>query len=460
MDNNRTLLVASMCYIVFFSVLNGTMFQVALPGIARDFALTPAGVSWMVVLYSLLFAVGSVTYGKLADLYPVKRLILTGLALFVAGSLVGFFAYYYWIALVARMVQALGAAAIPALVMVVVTRYFPSSQRGYVMGFVSATVAFGFGVGPLVGGSIAQWLDWHTLFLFSVLSLLALPVLIRALPDDRPAGGSFDFVGAALLACGVAALLLGVNASLWFMCGAAVFFLWFVLHIKRTAQPFIQVRLLRNRAFSLLLAFGFLIFLTHMSAFFVLPLLLGEASELQAGAIGLALFPGALAAALLSTGAGRLSDRFGGALLLKWSALIMALGWLAVALLAGQPVVWISAAIILGFVGFSSIQTSLASRISETLEPDETGVGMGLYNLTAFMGGAFGPTLFSAFLRFDTAGLNPFASPHPGYSNAFLIMFMLCAAALVMLAWQTWRTRRTALTKARPQSPQHVQTKA
>ena len=72
-------------FIIFFSVLNGMMFQVAIPDIAAEFALLPSEVSWVMTGYILVFAVGALMYGKLADIYPVKRLITIGLTLMNAG---------------------------------------------------------------------------------------------------------------------------------------------------------------------------------------------------------------------------------------------------------------------------------------------------------------------------------------------------------------------------------------
>ncbi|MEX2414896.1 MAG: MFS transporter [Paenibacillaceae bacterium] len=434
MNKRQAFLVASMCYIIFFSVLNGTMFNVALPALSKEFSLSPSGVSWVVVIYSLIFAVGSVTYGKLADIYPIRRLIVIGLLLFSSGSLIGFLSEEYWMVIIARMIQGSGSAAIPALAMIASARYFPIEQRGYVMGFVASTVAFGFGVGPLLGGAITQIFDWRVLFLVSVCSLAALPVLIRALPHEEPQGGSLDILGAVLFGLGVAALLLGVNTNVWFLLLGVLLFVSFSLHIRGKEQPFIQIGLFQNPKFVLMLLFALCIYFSHMSSFFVLPLVLADVNGLEPGWIGLVFFPGAMIAALLGTRAGKLSDRYGSQVVLRWAAIMMAMGFLTISSLISVSVMWISVTLIFIFLGFSSIQASLASYIASTLDPKETGVGLGLYNLTAFMGGTLGPTLVSKFLELNTTRwniLNPggFAS----YSNGMLILSMICLGSLLLL---------------------------
>ncbi len=434
MNKRQVFLVASMCYMIFFSVLNGTMFNVALPALSEEFALSPSGVSWVVVAYSLIFAVGAVTYGKLADIYPIRRLITIGLILFSAGSLIGFLSEAYWMIITARVIQGSGSAAIPALAMIASARYFPLEKRGYVMGFVASTVAFGFGIGPLLGGALAQVFDWRVLFLVSVSSLVALPVLLRVLPHEQSQDGSFDIIGAVLFGIGAAALLLGVNTNLWFLVLGALLLLIFFLHIRVKEKPFIQISLFQNRKFVLMLLFTLCIYFSHMATFFVLPLILEDVNGLQPGWIGMVFFPGAMIAAILGMRAGKLSDTYGSMVVLKWAAIMMAAGFLAISSLISVSVIWISVTLILIFLGFSSIQASLASYMASTLDPKETGVGLGLYNLTAFMGGTLGPTLISAFLEVNTARWNML---NPGgftsYSNSMLIVSLICFSSLLLL---------------------------
>jgi DHA2 family metal-tetracycline-proton antiporter-like MFS transporter len=115
-------LVLLLCFTVFWSVLNGTMFNVAVPDIARQFSLTTAEVSWVVTGYITIFAVAATTYGKLADLYSVRRLMTIGLLLFNLGALLSLLATWYPLLVIGRLVQAAGGGAIPALVMIIATR--------------------------------------------------------------------------------------------------------------------------------------------------------------------------------------------------------------------------------------------------------------------------------------------------------------------------------------------------
>ncbi len=171
--------------IIFFSVLNTTMFNVSLPDIAQQFHLLPSQVSWVVSGYIIFFAIGSVTYGRLADTYSIKNLIMIGLALFNMGSLIGFLSPWYPMLISARIVQATGCGAVPALGMLIAITYFPPGIKGRVLGVLASTVAFGAGIGPVLGGFITGTFHWRYLFILSTITLFTLPAFKRYLPDQR-----------------------------------------------------------------------------------------------------------------------------------------------------------------------------------------------------------------------------------------------------------------------------------
>src|SRR5690606_1489444 len=101
---------------------------------------------------------------------------------------------------------------------------------------------------------------------------------------------------------------------------------------------------------------------------------------LEPGWIGLVFFPGAMVAALLGARAGTLSDRYGSQVILRWSVIVMTIGFLTISTLISVSVIWIGVTLIFIFLGFSSIQASLASYVASTLKPNEMGVGLGVYN--------------------------------------------------------------------------------
>jgi MFS transporter, DHA2 family, metal-tetracycline-proton antiporter len=399
-EHFRRRVVPLLCFIIFFSVLNGTMFNVAIPDIADEFALSPGAVSWVFTVYIVVFALAAVTYGKLADLYPVRKLITIGLLLFNAGACLGFFAHWYPLLIVARLIQASGGGAIPAMSMLVATRYFPPETRGRVLGAVAATVAFASGVGPVVGGFLAGVLHWRYLFLLSLATTIAIPLFWRLLPKEKEAGGFFDRRGALLLATAVALLLFFVVQRDWWALPAGVLaLLAFASHIRGSAHPFVPPSLFANQPYSDGLLTVFLAVGTIFGLFFSAPLLLRQVHQLDTWHIGLVLFPGAMSAAILGNIGGRMADRFGSPVIVRTGLALIAIGFLLLAAGAGLDINLIALILIVSYVGFSFIHASLAKTISIALPHPQAGVGMGIYNLVFFTAGAFGAALASQMLE-------------------------------------------------------------
>ena len=209
-------LVPWIIYLIFFAVLNETVFNVSTPLIAKQFSLTPSGVSWMMTIFMVFFGIGSVIYGKLSDIYSLRSLIIIGIVLYIIGSVMGFaLQFSYPLIIVARALQGIGASAIPALIFVVVARYFAESERGKIFGLITSTVSLAIGLGPVVGGFVAGTLHWADLFLIPLLILIALPFLSKELPREPRREGTIDLPGAVLVALTVGALVVFLNFSEW-----------------------------------------------------------------------------------------------------------------------------------------------------------------------------------------------------------------------------------------------------
>ena len=108
-------LMRLMLFTVTISSMSAQMFHVVLPQISEEFGLSMAQVSWLSSAYTLIYAFGTVTYGKLADRFQLKTLLTFGIGLFAAGSFIGLVSASFAAALLGRCLQSAGAAAVPAL---------------------------------------------------------------------------------------------------------------------------------------------------------------------------------------------------------------------------------------------------------------------------------------------------------------------------------------------------------
>ncbi|MCE7794841.1 MFS transporter [Salipaludibacillus sp. CUR1] len=433
-DKQRLTLL--LCIILTFTVMNGTMFNVAIPDIAEEFSLLPSQVSWVMTGYILVFAIGSLMYGKLADFYPIKTLLTIGIILFASGAAIGLFSPNYGVLLSARILQAMGGATIPALAFIIPARFMPD-ERGKVFGIVSSTVAFASGLGPITGGLVGGAFDWRYLFILSVLSLIAIPFLRKWLPDEPHRKGTVDILGALFIAVSVAGLLLFITSFslLGLFAGISAFSL-FIWRMKTFHAPFIDPTMLKNKYYTTTIITSFFGTSAMFGMIFIVPIMARSVYDLNTVQIGLLLFPGAMAAGLIGQYGGKLVDRHGSYPILKAAFIMVMAGSTLISTFVGIPPVFMAACILVQYMAFPLIQSSTANLLTSLVPANQTGVGIGLFNLVNFLSGAISSAIFGALLDFSHIRflINPFGitNDYAIYSNLFagLVLLALIAVSL------------------------------
>ncbi|MEW9699185.1 MFS transporter [Paenibacillus sp. SI8] len=379
---------------VMLIVMNTTMFNVALPQIMKDFALSSTTASWIVTGYSITFAISSITYSRLSDYLPIRRLFMIGVLCLGAGSLLGVFSHHFVMLLSARLLQASGAGSGVALGIVLITRFIPLSRRGRSMSAIISTATFGMGLGPVAGGAITQYVGWNGLFVITGLILFLLPILFKLLPKEEAIHVRFDFAGACFIGIGVTGLLLFMTtSSIYALAAGIIFLLAFWIRIKRNDLPFVQPELLGNVPYMLLTFMGFAAYAAHFATLFLMPLLLRDLFGQSAAMTGLMIFPGAILSAFLSNPIGRLIDRYGNHLFLSGGSFLMLIGAVLFAFFNSISPYAILCIYVPLSLGVTMLSTCLSNEMSRILPKGQIGAGMGLSQLIQFVGGAFGVAL-------------------------------------------------------------------
>ncbi|MDT8860666.1 MFS transporter [Alkalihalobacillus sp. MEB130] len=385
--------------VLWLVVMNTTMFNVALPTVKDELALTSDTASWIVSGYSIAFAISAVTYGRLSDFVPIKRLLLIGLSIVGLSSLIGFFSTTFVWLLIARVLQAIGAGAVPGLAMVLAGKYIPVSRRGRAMSMIASAASLGFGLGPVLGGVITQYIGWHFMFLVTGFVLCVAPFLLKLLPSEEKQNGNFDFIGAILTGGSVTGLLIYFTTfTYYYLIGSVIMFLLLWKRIHTIALPFIQPRLLRNLAYMQLVFIVFSGFLVHFSALFLMPIMLTSAFEFDAASVGLMIFPGAMLSAAAAQLIGRLIDRYGNTSIILTGHLLLVIATVLFAFVSTVSPYFIMATYMFMSVGFSSLTSSTTNEVTRRLPKAEVGAAMGLVQLMQFFGGAFGAALSGLLL--------------------------------------------------------------
>lgn len=426
----RQRIMPLMSVVIFFAVLNGVTFNIAIPDIAAEFSVSPSTVSWVITAYVVIFAFGSVVYARLVDQFSLRSIITFGLIVFCAGSLLGFFASSFPLLILARIIQAVGASGIPALGMLLATLYFPSHLRGAMLGVIASTVAFASGVGPVLGGFVAGQFHWHFLFLIPLVLLPVIPLLYVSLPlDESHVRKPFDFMGALLLGAFVGALLVALTQASWpALLLAAPLLAAAVWHMRRVEYPFIAPQLFTIARYRGGVIAALLVMATVFGMLFAVPIMVRQVYDLSTMAIGVFMFPAAMSAAVAGWLSGRAAGRIGSNRVVRVGYLFLIVGYLCLGASAGLGVVLSALCLIAGHCGFSIVHSSLAGSISGVLPRELTAVGMGFFNLIFFISGAFGTAATGIMLDIL----------HPERASAYMItfggFFLLALLSLVLFA--------------------------
>jgi EmrB/QacA subfamily drug resistance transporter len=311
------------------AILDSTMVTLALNTLVVQLHSTYGTIQWVTTGYLVAMAVAIPTTGWAESRWGGKRVWMAALLLFVLGSVLCALAWDDTSLVAFRVLQGFAAGLVFPLMQTLAVRAAGGHASSRLMATVSLPIALGPILGPVIGGVILNWLSWRWLFLVNVpVIAVGLALAWRFLPNDRPVPDAvrprLDLIGLALLAPGLATILLGlsnlsVDGSLehvgvlgWLLVGIALLagFAAWALH-PRDRPPIVDIRLLRLRSLGSASAVLFTAGAAMYAAMFLLPLYYQELRGESVLHAGLLLIPqgiGSLAARLV---VGRLVDRFG-----------------------------------------------------------------------------------------------------------------------------------------------------
>jgi EmrB/QacA subfamily drug resistance transporter len=250
------------CLSVVVINLDLTILNMALPAVSAALHAGTGDLQWLVDAYALVYAGVMLPAGMLGDRLGRKRLLLAGLAVFLAASL--------WCALsvsageliAARAMMGLGAGIVFPLSLAVVSAAFGDDERPKAIGILTAGIALGFPLGPVLGGLLLQHFSWHSVFWINVpaasVTLVAGAVLMRE--SRHPAAPRLDVPGALLASGAVTCLVWGfINGPehcwtalfTWMLlAGSVVLLAAFLIRQRRSANPVIDPALFRDKRFT------------------------------------------------------------------------------------------------------------------------------------------------------------------------------------------------------------------
>ena len=446
------MVLALVCTSQFMVILDAAIVNVALPSVQRDLGFTAAGLAWVVNGYLLTFAGFMLVGGRAADLFGRRRMLVAGLFLFSASSLVGGLAPAPEILVVARVAQGMGAAMLaPATLAVINTSFAGENARARAFGAWSASGGVGGMAGAVAGGAITTGLSWRWVFLINVpIGAVLIVVAMMSLAGTRTGRREpLDLTGAVTGTAGLAALIYGVMQSAahgWTSVlvigpvGAGLLLLvaFVVIEAHFTTQPMMPLRLLRIRSVAagngmLLLLGGIAVAMWYFTSLF-LQNVLGY-SALQAG---LGQTPAAVAFVVVARSAAASLPRTGVRALVLASAgcFLAGFGWLAQAHADSGYLTSVLGPTLLVAAGIGLAFPTLMAAATVGVPEGDAGVTGGLASTASQVGGSLGlavlATAASTRAATQVGRSSPAAALTAGYDLVFLVAAGLGLAIAVV----------------------------
>jgi EmrB/QacA subfamily drug resistance transporter len=462
---NPWLVLASTSLAVFAVFLDTTILFVAFSSIGAEFAsVDTSSLSWVLNAYTIVFAALLIPAGRLADRIGRRRTFLGAVVVFTGASLLCGLAPSPGVLVAARMLQAVGAAAMVPASLALVLQTFPRPKIPAAVAIWSAVGAVAGAVGPTLGALVIEQLGWRWAFYINLpVGLFSLALGRRVLAEGREAtpGRFSDPLSIVLLISALAAMAYAVvESSHWGVASTRFIAVFatsvallgaFVVRCRRVTNPLLDLSLFASPSFRIANAAMFLYSIGFSAMFLGNVLFLTGVWGYSLLRAGLVVSLGPLVVATTAPWFGRLAGRIGQRALLIPGGLIWASGglWLLYnATTIPHYLAQYLPAVLLTGIGVSLCLPQLSSVAVQDLPADRFGSGSAVTQAVRNLGATFGVALAVAF----TGELTP-ASALNQFHHVWLVL-IASGTCVTMLSLLLPRTR-TATTSRAPELAMH-----
>ena len=446
--SGRNLVIAILIVGAFVSILNQTLLVTAVPVIMADLNIPFSTAQWLTTGFFLVNGIMIPISAFLINKFTTRRLYMTAMILFMAGTIVAAISTVFPALLAGRILQASGAGIMMPLSQVILLQMFSVENRGKAMGLFGLIIGFAPAIGPTLSGYIVEFWPWRTLFIIIAplagLNILFAYFFMRNVTEQT--NPKVDVLSIIMSTLGFGGLLYGfsvagvsgwlsVEVILPIVLGLIIVGL-FVRRQFKLVQPILEIRVLANRYFLMATLIGIIVFVSMVSSNNIVPVLMQDMLGFTAFQSGLALLPGAIVMGIMSLVAGWLFDKYGIRILTFTSLILILITSILMSFLSTETTfTYIVVVYTVRFLGVGLSMMALTTYAMNALDNQMISHGTSLNNTMRQIGGS----LFTALLitimtgvAFNVSGGTPApADEITGVNYTFIASAVLTVLGLV-----------------------------
>jgi len=437
-DSNKmtVLLVATIAS--FLTPFMASSVNVALPVIASELSANAIMLSWVTTSFLLTAAILSVPFGRISDIYGMKKVFILGIIIFTIATFLAAFSPTVEFLIFARVLQGVGSAAIFVTGLAIITHVFPPQEVGKAIGLSVSAVFIGLVMGPVLGGLLTQYIGWRSIFyLIAPLGLLATILVFIKLKGQEWAecrGEKMDIIGSVLYAISLLLILAGFSVitssfGLIMLIIGIISLISFVIWELRVEHPVLEMRLfLHNRKFAFSNLAALISFTGTFAVVFLLSLYLQYIKGMDPRGAGLILATQTLFMALISPIAGRLSDKYPSRILASIGMSIVTVGLIIFAFLNAQTSIYvILLSLVLMGVGSGIFSTPNTHAVMNSVKRRYYGVASATISTMRIIGQTLSMGMVLVIFSIYVGAVQFYPGNYPQLIQSINVMFTISA---------------------------------
>jgi len=410
----RKILIATVILAAMMELIDISIVNVALSHMSGNLGATLEDTSWVITSYAIANVIIIPITSFLASKLGRRNYYIGSIMAFAFFSFMCGQASNIWVLVAFRFLQGLGGGALLSVSQAIVFELFPKEKQNVASALFGIGVFIGPTIGPTLGGYITEYYSWPWIFFINVpLGAIVAGLCLWLLPEPKTkqAAGKVDWLGIFLLAVGVSSLQTVLERGetedwfetsyiIWLSVTAAISLILFVWWELRTAQPVVNLSVLKSRNLSIAAVLTFISGIGMFSSVFLTPVFAQRLLGFTPTQTGLLLLPGAIIAILGLVISARLLQRGISPMYMIASGIILfaLFSWQMAGMNVNANGDIITHALILRGLGLAIVTVPLTTLAVSSLEAKDIPQGAALNNMMRQLGGSFGLALVNTYL--------------------------------------------------------------